>query len=675
DKPKANNQLAVISARQFTVEETKRYAGAGNDVSRMATNYAGVSAANDAVNDIVIRGNSPTGLLWQLEGIPIPNPNHFGNMGATGGPVSMLNNNVLANSDFITSAFPAEYGNATSGVFDLAMRNGNYEKPEFMGQVGFNGFELGAEGPIKRDNHSSYLINYRYSTLGLMADLGYDVGTGTAVPYYQDLTFKLHLPTPRMGTFDIFGLGGLNNIEFINSEKDETDDSESFYENDWMDLKNTNQMGVTGISHEYIFNKKTRYKATLAATHIANGTQIDSIAADRSTIDWYDVNMEENRVMAQAYVNHKFNTKHNVRLGTRITNIGYQLRDSLWKANLGHFQTQMDEDGNMQHLQSYLQWKYRKNDKLEFNSGLHYHYLTLDNQTALEPRLGIRYRLTPNQTVNLGYGLHSQNQPIQLYFNRVVSPSGTYIQPNKNLDFSKSHHMVAGYDWNLSEHLRIKAEVYYQHLYDIVIEQNASTYASLNNGSQVYVMPDSLTNGGAGQNMGAELTVERFLHKGFYYLGTLSVFDSKYKASDGVWRSTQFDSDYVLNLLGGKEFELFKNNTNRKLQQWLSVNVAFTAAGGKRYTPVDIESSMTSGQTEYDYDRAFSEQFDDYLRLDLCIAYRMDGVWFSQEWAFDIQNITDHKNPFGKQINLATGQEETTYQLGFFPMMNYRITF
>jgi hypothetical protein len=149
-KEQVLNTMATVSARVFSTEEAERYAGTRNDVSRMATNFAGVRGANDATNDIVIRGNSPTGLLWRLEGIDIPNPNHFGNLGSTGGPVSMLNSNVLSNSDFLTGAFPSDYGNGISGVFDLRMRSGNNEKHEFLGQIGFNGVELGAEGPFSK---------------------------------------------------------------------------------------------------------------------------------------------------------------------------------------------------------------------------------------------------------------------------------------------------------------------------------------------------------------------------------------------------------------------------------------------------------------------------------------------------------------------------------------------
>ncbi|MCO6477543.1 MAG: TonB-dependent receptor, partial [Phaeodactylibacter sp.] len=130
EKGKANNEMATISTRSFNLEEVTRFSGGRNDVARLAGNFAGVATADDSRNDIVIRGNSPTGVLWRLEGIPIPNPNHFATLGTTGGPVSALNPNLLATSDFLTSAFPAEYGNALAGVFDIGFRSGNRDNYE-----------------------------------------------------------------------------------------------------------------------------------------------------------------------------------------------------------------------------------------------------------------------------------------------------------------------------------------------------------------------------------------------------------------------------------------------------------------------------------------------------------------------------------------------------------------
>ncbi|PIP55042.1 MAG: TonB-dependent receptor, partial [Bacteroidetes bacterium CG23_combo_of_CG06-09_8_20_14_all_32_9] len=220
DKENPLNKMATVSARSFSIDETNRYAGTIGDPSRMAANFAGVSIAGDSRNDIIIRGNSPTGLLWRLDGINIPNPNHFGSLGTTGGPVSILNNNLLDNSDFMTGAFPAEYGNALSGAFDLRLRTGNNEDSEFMGQIGFNGFELGAEGPFCKNRKGSYLVNYRYSTLGVMEAFGIKFGY-SSIPQYQDISFKVDIPTTgtKYGRFTLFGIGGLSNIALLDKNK------------------------------------------------------------------------------------------------------------------------------------------------------------------------------------------------------------------------------------------------------------------------------------------------------------------------------------------------------------------------------------------------------------------------------------------------------------------------
>ncbi|MFN3939557.1 MAG: carboxypeptidase-like regulatory domain-containing protein, partial [Chitinophagales bacterium] len=293
-KAEAINEMSTVSTRQFSIEESQRFAGARNDVSRMAQNFAGVRGANDAVNDIVIRGNSPVGLLWRLEGIDIPNPNHFGDFGSTGGPVSMLNNNVLANSDFLTGAFPAEYGNAVSGVFDLRMRKGNNEKHEFLGQIGLNGLELGAEGPFSKNSKASYLINYRYSTLGVMSALGINFGTGTAIPFYQDIAFNLNFPTEKAGILNVWGLGGINEIDLISSNAADTVDN--LYAND-VDVFDRSKIGVIGATHTYLFNNSAYTKFSIAASTIINKDQVDSISTETGEpVDFYFQNYTLNRI-------------------------------------------------------------------------------------------------------------------------------------------------------------------------------------------------------------------------------------------------------------------------------------------------------------------------------------------------------------------------------------------
>ena len=218
---KPNNKNVVNSNVNLNPEQTQKFAGTLLDVSRMAANYAGIVPSGDQRNDIIVRGNSPLGIVWRLEGVNIPNPNHFGSQGASGGPISILNNNNLSSSDFLTGAFPAEYGNGISGAFDLKMRNGNNEKVEYTGMVGFNGFELGIEGPFSKKSKASFMINYRYSTIGVFDALGISFGF-PAVPQYQDVSFKINIPTKgKIGRFQIFGIGGTSYIELLYSEKEE----------------------------------------------------------------------------------------------------------------------------------------------------------------------------------------------------------------------------------------------------------------------------------------------------------------------------------------------------------------------------------------------------------------------------------------------------------------------
>jgi hypothetical protein len=276
DKTKTNNELALVSGRSFNVEDTKRYAGALGDPSRMAANYAGVVSGNDSRNDIVVRGNSPTGMLWQLEGLNIPNPNHFGSLGSTGGPVSMLNNNTLDKSDFLTSAFPSQYGNALSAVFDLRLREGNNEKHEFLGQVGFNGFEVGAEGPFSKNSKASYLLNYRYSTLGLFKALGINFGTGSAVPDYSDLNFKVAVPTGTKGKLTLFGIVGQSDVTFLGNDVDTTNTNLYGTENSNTRVKyGTN---IFGASYEHTLSPKTFAKLTLGASTTSQVFSGDSIS-------------------------------------------------------------------------------------------------------------------------------------------------------------------------------------------------------------------------------------------------------------------------------------------------------------------------------------------------------------------------------------------------------------
>ena len=254
----AKNEMATVSSRQFSVEETNLYAGSRGEPARMATNFAGVQGSDDQRNDLVIRGNTPAGVLYRMDGINIPNPNHFSIPGTGGGPVTILNNKFLANSDFFTGAWPAEYGNAIAGVFDLEMRDGNNEKFEGSAQLGLLGTELMLEGPLGKKKGRlapSFLGVYRYSTLSLFESLNIPLGTN-ALPQYQDGAFRLTFPQKNGGKLALWTMFGQSNIDILISDQVDTSGFESYGDAD-RDSYFGSDMIVGGLSYSKPINKRS----------------------------------------------------------------------------------------------------------------------------------------------------------------------------------------------------------------------------------------------------------------------------------------------------------------------------------------------------------------------------------------------------------------------------------
>lgn len=667
-KNRALNEAAVVSARQFSVDEAVRYSGTRNDPSRMAQNFAGVSGTNDARNDIVIRGNSPAGVLWRMDGIDIPNPNHFSTLGATGGPVSILNTNTLRNSDFMTSAFPAQYGNALAGVFDLRMRNGNDEKFEFLGQLGFNGFEFGAEGPLNKQTKASFLVNFRYSMVAAIQAAGLNIGTGAATPYYQDLHFKINMPTRNAGTFSWFGLGGESHIEF-RAEDQEEDDLYSPDDGSLRDRTYKSLTGITGLSHTYFFDQRTSGKFTLAVSGFDFKGQEDIVNEDKSRERAFDMKYRQIKYSAGYTFNKKINSKNQLTAGAVWDLTKLTLRQDLIKDGDSVLSTLVDSKKNAGLLKAFANFQHRFTDKLSSNFGVYYQLFTLNNAYSIEPRWNIKYQFRPNQSVSFGAGLHSQVQPLEVYFYESQNNLGQTVLTNKELDLVRSVHGVIGYDINFSRQLRLKAEVYGQYIYDAAVESTPSSFSMLNAGADFdFPNKTDLVNKGNGYNYGVELTLERFLNKGFYYLITGSLFESKYRGSDDIWRNTVYNSNFVANVLGGKEFKLTDKTS-------FGIDTKLALAGGQRYTPFDVAASLVNGYVIHQEELAYSRQNDTYWRWDFKLSYTRNGKKATQKWYIDLQNLTNNKNIYVRTLNPKTGKTGQLDQIGFFPNINYLITF
>jgi hypothetical protein len=672
DKTKANNDLVTLSSRNFQAEETGRYAGSRGDPSKMVANYAGVSSGNDARNDIIVRGNSPLGVLWRLEGVDIPNPNHFSAQGATGGPISMLNNNVLGNSDFLTGAFPAEYGNKTAAVFDLKLRNGNNEKREFTGQIGINGVELGAEGPISKKQGSSYLVNYRYSTLELFNKLGIRFGV-SASPEYQDVSYKVNIPTQKAGIFQLWGIGGTSKLSLLDSELKPEDWS---YISKGEDLVFKTSMGAAGVSHMYFFNPKVSGKLNLSVS----GTLLDAFVDTISPIDNSKFLDRKNKSTEANYIANytvtaKLNAKHLIKAGATYQLIYFDANSYAYSNQYNQYIYELDvKKSTAGLLQGFAHWQFRPTDKITINSGVHYQNFLLNNTWALEPRLGARFQLTKKQNLNIAYGMHSQMQPTIYYFYGTYIPSSdSYYKSNRNLDLSRSQHAILSYDYNFAKNFRFKLEAYYQYLNNVPIQKNwNSSFSMINVGNALEGIPlvDTLVNMGEGENYGVEFTIEKFFSNHFYFLTTVSVYDSKYKDKNGVVRNTSYNGGYVGNALAGYELQIGKNKNKA-----IALDLKYTQAGGNRYTPIDIELSKLAGKVVYVDSEAFSKKQKDYSRFDVKLSYKTNRKKTAQSLFFVIENILGTKNILRESYNANTQSIQKEYQLGLFYYFGYRIEF
>lgn len=668
DKDKPLNELSVVSSRTFSVDEAQRYAGSFGDPARLVTSFAGVVAGNDQRNDIVVRGNSPLGILWRLEGIDIPSPNHFSGSGTSGGAVSALNTNLLANSDFSSGAFAAEYGNATSGAFDVKMRNGNNEKHEFTGQISFNGFEFGAEGPLGKKGKASFMASYRYSTLGAFDAVGIEFVKG-GVPKYQDLNFKLNFPHKKgytsifgiLGTSDIFFPGEADSLVWVDSPDDQ------------QDLRNGSDVGVLGINHLVFLNSNNTLKFTVAGTGNKFRTRVDSITPAYNKIEDFSSAITENKLLLNTVLNSKLNQRLFLRSGIFFSRMFYENDVRLFSNSKGESESLINFNGKGDLLQAYSQLQIKASEKWTFNIGLHGIHFSINQKTSIEPRASVKFQAASNQSISLGYGRHSRVLPINIYLRETTISDGTTTRTNEKLDLLMADHLVLGYDWLIKENLRLKSEVYFQQLSKVGIQDGRSSSLSvLNFGSDFgdVIGPDSLIGKGTGENVGIELTLEKFFSNNYYFLLTGSIYDSKYKGSDGIERNTAFNNQYALNVLAGKEIPVGKSKQNTLILSFRTV-----ATGGMWTSPIDLQASKIAGTEVRNEPLANMQQLKDYLRTDIRIGFRRNKKRFSEEYGFDIQNVFNRQNVFSERFNPLSGNILSNNQVGFFPMALYRITF
>lgn len=625
NKEQPMNSMALSGARMFSVEEASRYAGGLDDPARLASSFAGI-ASGVSQNGISIHGNAPHLLQWRLEDVEIPNPNHFADIATLGGGIlSSLSNHVLGNSDFFTGAFPAEYSNAVSGVFDMKLRNGNSRKMENTFQAGILGIDVASEGPLSKKHNSSYIVNYRYSATGLLTNTGI-VDLGGSFDY-QDLNFKLNFPTRKAGTFSIWG---------------------------------TSLIDKYGSDRAFL-------KTTLAATYFKSTADMRIYDTDFTSTPYMDMYRENTNLVFTTAYNHKFSSRFTNKTGFTYTQMYYDMKMSLVPYIAQPMNLISMGDGHTGLFSAYTSNFIDLSNRLSLSLGLSTQTLTLNNQWTLEPRAGLRWQTNERLSLSAAYGLHSRMEKMDVYYTRTPQTGNQPV--NRNLDFSKAHHFMLTFDYRLSDDLKLVIEPYYQQLFDIPVRPGDS-YSVLNRTD--FYIEDALVNRGRGRNIGIDLTLEKYLSHGYYYLFTGSLFNSRYCGGDGMWHDSRFNRHYILNLLGGKEWML-----GRSKQNILSINGKITLQGGDRYAPIDLEATMAHPDKEVQYDetRAYSLQYSPMLLANLSVSYKINKKRCTHEFAVKLVNLTGCQEHYGHEMNLKTGKIDEVKQMTALPNIYYKIEF
>lgn len=653
------NTMAFVSADMLSVEEAKRYAGGFDDPARLASAFAGV-AGNTDTNGIIVRGNAPKYVQWKMEGIEIPNPNHFGDLQVIGGgALTALSNQMLANSDFLTGAFPAEYNNALSGVFDINLRKGSNQQQENTFQVGIIGIDASSEGPFRKGGQSSYLFNYRYSTLALIESLLPENANSIK---YQDLSFKLNFPSRKLGTFTLWGLGLTDQA----SAKAKTNPSDWIYEEDRNNDNIKQNTQVAGVNHHYFINNNTSINTSLAVTSGSVDWNTERLSEDGMLYPDSKINNTNQNLIFKTFVNTKFNPGHVNKTGIVLTGMRYKLQ--LYNAIDAQQNPLLlvNSKGFTTLLSAYSSSMISLSDRLTLQAGMNAQLFTLNGNYTLEPRMGLRQQITEKQSLGFAYGLHSRLENLNYYFNDSFETGEKAI--NKDIDFTKAHHLVLNYEWNVSDLVRIKVEPYFQFLYDVPVVANSSF--SFVNMQADWFFDEKLVNEGEARNYGIDFTLEKFMSKGYYFLTTASLFDARYSGGDNIWRNTRYNRQYVTNFLFGKEWIL-----GRKASNVLGVNTRFTYQGGNHYTPLDVSASIEAKEAIYDESRAYEYQLEPGVNVHITASYKINKKRTTHEVALKILNLTGQSDFYGYKYNYQENTLEKDVASVVIPNISYRLEF
>jgi hypothetical protein len=577
-----------------------------------------------------------------------------------------------------------------SGVYEAKLRAGNNENFEASFGFGLLGTELTLEGPFKSDYAGSYLVNYRYSTVGLVSDLGIiDIDGALS---YHDLTFKVVLPTKKIGTFSVFGLAGLSgfsikdispdgqtipdiNVVKVNLSKD--NDKRTFLLNSGLShVLTLNKNSFLNTSFSYSGNgiEDEVYEKNLFLRTDSNGESLpDSVLSRNST---YDSHLMKSAYRAEMTYSNKINSNHKIQIGTKYTQFDFDYEQSQYETDTETKFTTIDFDENISTIRNFISWKFRVNEDLSLVTGIQNMNVLYNNKHTLEPRIALNWQATNSSSFHVGYGKHSTMESIHHYFTKIKQEDGSIIEPNKNLGLLKANHYVLGFEKRFRDDFKLNIEAYYQDLYDLPVDaHDTSYYATINEGIEFNYVP--LVNEGTGKNYGIEVTLEKFFKNSYYFMINGSIYDSKYKSLENVERNTAYNGRYLMNVLFGKEF----TNWGKTGNQTMAINSKVFFGGGKKIVPLlrdgDGNLAVDPAENDYwDYEKAYENHLDDVFQLNISASYKWNKPKATHELFIDLINVTNNTARMYEYYDESEANSiGYVKQFEFIPNLMYRVYF
>lgn len=660
DRSKNLNEMVTNSVKTIYVQDMAKLAGSLDDPIRVAGMTPGVTSdAAFSENFISIRGNSPRGLKYMIEGVELNNPTHFARIGSSGGTFTVFSMQILDKSDFFTGAFPAEYSNALSGVLDVNLRHGNQKTNEYAIKLGTLGLDFAAEGPLNKEKHSSFLFNYRYSVVGLARAIGYPTQ-----PTYQDLSFVLNFPSEK-GKLKLFGIAGTSDrkrIAIADSTKWEGDI-------DRYNLLLHGDMVSLGGSYVHYVNAKTTWKATVLGSGYRQADNRNFLMDDYQEIVRRKNEYRSLPISAAFSLRHKFSNRHTSKSGfsSEFANHNWEVLNYNFDAM--KLDTNVIGTGNSQTHKAFTQSRFLINEKLSMNIGVSALYHDVNNDYSIEPRIGFAYETKNKAKISLALGRHSQAEHFATYRYRETDSVGNITMPNLDLKLSKAYHAIVGLRKSIFKNHYFNIEGYYQHLYDVPVEAGG-TFSMLNIAELEEMR--ALDNSGLGANYGIDMGIERYANKGLYYIINFSIFESNYTGGDGIVRSTEFDQSFNFKFLAGKEYIVGESKGKRNFVGW-NTNLAYV--GGRPYTPVDIDQSILEQQTVLNESLAYSQRDNNLLFLDVTFTYKINKPNRTGIWSLQIKNLFSNGNAIYREYDTVLGKVVTIPSSSFFPNLSYKLEF